>query len=230
MNTRTKVSEKEIAAAVRVYLESQGLTVRAEVPVTLPDHGQVFADLVGMKANETGEVWTICECKRRLDASLEDQVKRWMPFAQYVIAAHGAPKVATRQYDMRAKRIVWSGVGRLIVHPDGPMRAPESPAFHEADTRLLSAAFHSHSGEHDPAAGSAAAKRMTPERCRWERARKWLEQHPGVGFKWVNVRRDIPELRMVTSAQARRAIFRGEFVGVHHWVSNGMSYFASEAP
>lgn len=56
---KTLVRETDIGSAVEKYLTAQGLVVRREVPVTLPEHGQVFADLVGCKTDETGEYFTV---------------------------------------------------------------------------------------------------------------------------------------------------------------------------
>lgn len=213
--SKTLISEKDIAAAVRKYLEGQGLVVRGEVPVTLPDHGQVFADLVGCKAGELGDTFVVVECKRRLDDELESQANRWRDHANQVVVAYQERGRISSANAHRATRMDAHGIGRIVVGAFGIHVVTDAIFDGAIGTSTLSAAFHSHDGSLDPAAGSAAAKRMTPAKCEWESLRAFLGRAlPDQTWVWSGIRNNVPELRRFTASAVRKAIDKGECVGV----------------
>lgn len=232
MTTKTHITEKDIAAAVVKHLEAQGLKVRQEVPVVLPDHGQVTADIVACLTDDSCEWFTVVEVKRRLDETLEAQVMRWLGYANRIIACYLLAGRWTAVLKHRATRLDLASVGRWAVNRSlKTMDTQQIQPFHSlADTRLISQAFHSHDGSHDPAAGSAAAKRMTPERCKWEPLRKFLHEFwpDVVAHSWAFIRREVPPMRTFTAAQVRKAIDKGECPGVGYRGSAITEFFATE--
>ena len=223
-----KVSEKDIAAVVRKHLESQGLKVRSEVPVVLPDIGRVTADLVACRADPEGDSFTVVECKRKLDATLEAQCRRWLNHANEIYAVYLPFSRATDRTLERLSRLHSHGIGRATFS-DGALTFIEISSHSCSDDSLVAKAFYSHDGSHDAVAGIAAAKRMTPERCRWEALRKLLNEAPGGGAgSWRMIRRLLPEMRRFTPAQVRRAIDRGECVGIAYRGTSITEFYATE--
>lgn len=241
--TAPKVSERDIAAAVVKHLTAQGLAVRQEVYVTLPDHGQVCADIVACKTDEIGEWFTVVECKRRLYSDLTGQIARWRGLSHNRAVAFEMPKRPTLSTLTECEKVLRRGI-QTITFVDGVLSFSKATTDLEADTRLLSAAFHAHDGSHDPAAGSAAAKRMTQARCVWEPLRKYLKDTHDYAqtmlakhdepwtptSSWSAIRRNVPEMRKFTAAKCRKAIDGGTCVGVGYRGESITEFYAKEKP
>lgn len=166
--TKPRISERETAAAVVKHLESQGLRVRQEVYVTLPDHGQCCADIVACKTDETGEWFMVVEAKRTLSREVLAQAERWQPFANAVAVAHRTPKRNGGVHQWISRQMFSGGIRRYSIGEAGPIHEHDvwnnAPEYH-TDTRLIAAAFHSHDGSADLASGTAAGHRMNGDRA-----------------------------------------------------------------
>lgn len=211
--TKKIIRETDIAAAVVKHLESQGLKVRQEVYVTLPDHGQIPADIIACKTDETGEWFTVVECKRRLDAELEAQAMRWAGWANEVYAAYLITKRYSAPYANRCSRLHQHGIGRLEATPSGQLLRTDAAAPNIGTHDLISAAFHSSTGAHDPQAGSAGVRRQTEARSKWEPATRALATS-SMPLKWAEIQHECKTLRAVTSHQAVKAIKNGDWPNV----------------
>jgi hypothetical protein len=211
--TKPKVSEREIAAAVVNYLTAQGLKVRQEVPCVLPDIGLVTADIVAMKADETGEYFTVVECKVRLDAKLEMQSRRWIGYAHRVIAAYLIPRLVHEQQRQRAGRMDSCGIGRALYIDDvEPVEIAHQPAHADFATNgILSNAFHSHDGSQDLPAGSKTGRRMNASRCQYNNATKTLKSLKSLNghhgwLSWFGIKKDNPTDGFIQTTSAARAL------------------------
>ncbi len=201
MKTKPHILEVDIALACVKHLQAQGLTVRTEVAVTLPDHGQVFADIVACKTDETGEWFTVVECKRRLDRDLIEQCLRWDGFAQFVVASYETPKARQTSTIRREQMLDHRGVVRWSVSGEQIYKHSNVCVMRTADTRLLSAAFHSHEGTHDAEAGSSTAHRMNSDRQTLVDLASFCQQ--GATIKQVN---QIPKWHNLTAHKLRGLI------------------------
>jgi hypothetical protein len=104
-------------------------------------------------------------------------------------------------------------VSRFIVDDDR-ITCDHAPGNRNADTRLLSAAFHASDGSNDPAAGSAGVKRAIASRTQWEPATAFLVEHgPST---WKGLQNAVPSMRAYTSRAACSAIDKGEWLGVEY--------------
>lgn len=224
MTTKTTIRETDIASVVVAYLKGCGMQVRQDVPVTHPTEGLVSVDILAVN----GDSLTAIECKRRLNGELKAQCLRWVGMANSIIAAHESHKRVTDRYREIADELHTAGVSRLVIQNGRIYGNQPSGVDHGADTRLLMEAFRSHDGSHDAQAGSAAAKRMTPERCQWEPLRKYLDPFTPQAFRWSTIRQHVPEMRRYTSARAVKAIDSGECVGVNYTAHAPRQFYATE--
>lgn len=224
MTTKTTIRETDIASVVVAYLKGCGMQVRTEVPVLHPTEGLVSIDVLAWK-EDTNRL-TVVECKRQMNAELESQCKRWLGRAHAIIAAHIPHKRYTTFYYERIERLYECSIAHMIVSGDRVGVVDGYSLNDGADTRLLMEAFRSHDGTHDAQAGSAAAKRMTPERCAWEPLRKYLAGTTGATWKYI--RREVPEMRRYTSAAAVKAIDRGECVGVTYAPGSPVEFYPTK--
>lgn len=167
--TMLERTETEILAPVVAHLAAHSWEVYAEVPVVL-DGSLVSIDIV---ATRDGIV-RVVEGKRRLDPTVVDQAKRWRRLAHQVYAVVGEPRRKTVRHNANRGELDRFGVGLVYVSEAGALRhqieAKRQPA---ADPRVILAALCD-AQQAGPAAGSAAARRVTPDR--WDDVRSLLER------------------------------------------------------
>lgn len=227
MNTRSRTSETDIAAAVVKWLRDSGWTVRGEVPCTIPSVGQCFADILAVQTDATSECVLVVECKLRPDAVVEEQAKRWGGLADHIAIAYEMFKQPHR-YDKRIKHLEYVGIGRFevdTINVDPPMVFGQrlGPAL-SCDNRLLLAAFHKSDGTQDLASGSKTGKRAIESRTIWEPASHYLRAR-GSASTWKEVQRFVPSMKKHTSQAARKAIDREECLGVQYRTVGGIAEF-----
>lgn len=203
--------EIDVAApVVAMFRADPRMTVRQDVPVVL--RGQsVSVDLLVQCVDSERDAIIVCEAKRSLSMEVVEQCIRWLEHANQVSAIVAEPHALSRGHIARKKNLESLGIGLMYVAGDRVTSILPS-VFHKADTRLLEAAFASSDGSIDPAAGSSSAKRATAARCQWEAATKYLRTLGSGSQYWKSIRRAVPEMRSKTSAQAVKAIDRGEWL------------------
>lgn len=235
--TKPRISECEIAQRGFAEIQSvseDDLTTRSELVVTIPEAGQVPIDLVYRCADSTNEYFGGVEAKVSLNRDLVAQIRRLRGLVNERWVIYCEPRHRTAALENYESWLDREGVGRVIVCGETARLAHIGLFNPDADTRLIAAAFHSHDGSLDAKAGSAAAKRMTAEKCQWEPLRKYLvarfdPNKPDVGSIWTWIKVEVPEMKRFTCAQARKAVNRGDALGVDYFVKSGQTiFFAKE--
>ena len=217
----TSILETSIAGPIRSFLEAQGLTVRSEVPVIHPTEGSVSIDLVALYPSDAGDEWSVIEVKRTLNSELEAQAMRWRGLANRIYYAHAPQARVTKVTRERRERLDSYGFGHITI--GNGVNIIKNGTHFDANTRLIESAFHAHDGSHDAVAGSAAVKRMTPERCQWDGVRKYITENWSVSGK--DIRRDVEGQRRVTDKQLRKAIDLFNIPGVTYYEVNGITAY-----
>lgn len=232
-STTRPMRETEIAALAKRCIidlhakqnDGSVLTWREELFVTLPDEGQVCADLVACVTNSGSEWFNVIECKARLTNDLIGQAERWIGHSNSVSVAYVQPKLVGDPFYARISECARLGIGRYGIFRRG-CGLVSSPLIVLDDCRLLSAAFHA-TPESGPPAGSAACKRNTASRNQWQAATALLQD--GRSRAWKAIVAELSEYRSVSAHQARQALIKGEWLGVKDYVLGGVTMFeASE--
>lgn len=226
MTTKSITRETDIAAAVVKHMTGYvGYKVRQEVLVIL-DGTTVSLDILANIVHPPGEFFVACEVKRTLSYEVIEQARRWLGKANQVMVAIAEPGMRTKAHNARRFALKGLGIGLFYVNGEVPSLVETAEFNNEADTRLLSAVFHGSTGEIDPPAGSSSAKRATGERCQWEPLRKYLESRESFVAEttWKEIQQNVPEMLAHTAAAARKAIIRGECVGVGY-LGKGITTF-----
>lgn len=206
--------ETDIAEAIiDDYLRTDPLlAVRRCLVLVHPEHGQVEIDAVFCKTESDSETFTILETKRKLRYELVGDISRWFGWAPWLAVGYGESKRVGKVYIGQINRLSAYGVRRHRVAENGAVTTNAGYA-RPADPRLvsiLSAAFHASTGDIDPPAGSAAAKRATPARTAYEGASKLLRETKTIDGKyawmtWVSIQHELPDDEFVQTTSAGKA-------------------------
>ena len=229
MTENRKITEKDIDEAAIAQLSLNGLAHRRQVVVTLPEHGQVSADVVFKKTMPDVEILTVVESKLRPDAEWESQLRRWVGFADYILGCYGPVKVFKSPTLVRFKRTDALGIGRASCGENGVLIVSRHPIYLGRTSDILLDAFNAHDGSQDAPAGSAGAKRMTPARTQWEPVRRFLKNEmPGDQASMIVIRRNVLAAREFTAHQLRKAIDKGEARGIGYTDDAITRFYAEE--
>lgn len=229
--TSLRVLEVDIGEAILAEYRDPCYAIRRCVPLIHPVENLIEVDAIVRKTLDDHEQHFILEFKRRLNAELESDITRWIGWAPWLIIGY-EPAKNERGEDSRVDRLNALGIGRTAVVHGKPFvrRRPLSQRVDPVLAGVLAKAFDSHDGSMDPPAGSAAANRMTPARTQWEPVRTYLAPRGEAGSIWSWIKIDVMEMRRFTCAQARKAVDRGEMLGVDYRVKGGQTvFFTKEA-
>lgn len=140
------------------------LSWRTELPLVLPEHGGVSADLVYCAAMPEGDCFGVVEAKYKCNNEVVAQAMRWLGHAHYIYVAYIQPVSMRDAMRARMNLLDRAGIGRIAIIGE-VAEIVQGAVYQECDARLIAEAFAQHDGSADAASGSASAHRMNGDRA-----------------------------------------------------------------